>query len=268
MRKLLQPFFSLSRWILCHWEVGRRFTAWYKKFRIERLTMKNRKRLQKRGTSVLKHIHDILSSAGVPYYLEYGSMLGAVREKHFIRHDDDLDFGLPPDAISAKQLYTLVTRKGLKFDKAFAWRGLITEVSFFYKNIPIDFFMTFNIGGKVQGFSFDKFVVREGKHVAQIVKHLWKPDFKGVHEIDFMGVPTLLLNYAEESLTRTYGDWKTPVENFRGKDKDVYRISVEDEAEMLISAEELMQYPEKPSASSSQIVDDWFEVVEGEHLDV
>ena len=260
MRKLLQPFFSSARWVLCHWEAGRRFTAWYKKFRSDHLILNNRKRLQQHGTSALKYIHESLSEVGVSYYLEYGSMLGAVREKHFILHDDDLDFGLPPNAISAKQLCSILTRKGLKFDKAFAWRGFITEISFFYKNIPIDFFMTFNIGGKVQGFSFDKFVIRGGKHVALIVKHLWKPDFKGVHEIDFMGSTTLLLNYAEESLTRTYGDWRTPVENFRGKDKDTYRISVMDEAEIIMNEKELMQYPEKPSASSSQIIDDWFDI--------
>lgn len=258
MRKLLQPFFTFVRWVICHCGWGRRFTAWYKKRRDDRRTAKARARLQRLGAAALGEIHEILSSEGIPYYLEYGSMLGAVREGHFILHDDDLDFGLPPDAVDAKKLCRHLITRGLSFDKAFAWRGFITEMSFFLRGIPVDFFLTFNIAGKVQGFSFDKFVSRDGRNVALVVKHLWKPDYAGVHDIDFMGVKTSMLNRAEESLTRTYGDWRTPVHNFKGKDKDAYRISVEDEADIILGLEEFLNYPERPASEIEEIIDDWF----------
>lgn len=54
------------------------------------LKFKN-KRLLKQGISVLSNFDEILSANNIPYSLIFGTLLGAVREKGFIKHDLDID---------------------------------------------------------------------------------------------------------------------------------------------------------------------------------
>lgn len=45
----------------------------------------------KNGISVLKKFDEIMTSINTPYVLAFGTMLGAIREKGFIKHDLDID---------------------------------------------------------------------------------------------------------------------------------------------------------------------------------
>ena len=51
--------------------------------------------IQKGSLTVLKKIREIFDKNGWKYYLAYGTLIGAVRQKGFIPWDDDLDIWVP-----------------------------------------------------------------------------------------------------------------------------------------------------------------------------
>ena len=52
------------------------------------------RRVQLRLLEMAKSIRDILERHDIPYFITYGTLLGAVRHQGFIPWDDDFDFYL------------------------------------------------------------------------------------------------------------------------------------------------------------------------------
>lgn len=54
--------------------------------------LKNRNRIfLQYSQELLTNFHQAMNEVGIPYWLEFGTLLGAVREHSFISHDFDLD---------------------------------------------------------------------------------------------------------------------------------------------------------------------------------
>ena len=51
--------------------------------------------VHKRVLCIAKEFDRICTEHSIPYYMLYGTMLGAIRHKGFIPWDDDMDFGVP-----------------------------------------------------------------------------------------------------------------------------------------------------------------------------
>lgn len=58
------------------------------------LKQKENKNFLKNGKTTLEQANMVFEELGVEYWLEFGTLLGAVRNKDFIKHDTDLDLGM------------------------------------------------------------------------------------------------------------------------------------------------------------------------------
>lgn len=100
-----------------------------------------RKALQETGLDMLRAVEEALGKTNARFYLEYGSLLGMVRDGHFIGHDDDIDFAVYIDeSFTWEDLETALTKAGMKKLKQFVFRGECTEQTYQMGKLTADFF--------------------------------------------------------------------------------------------------------------------------------
>lgn len=86
---------------------------------------------------LLYKIDDALNEAGIFYWLDYGTLLGAIREHDFIKHDEDIDIGVKYE--DYKKVPDAMAAKGIKmFAQSFVngQKGVIQR--YIYKGITFD----------------------------------------------------------------------------------------------------------------------------------
>lgn len=108
-----------------------------------------RRRLRKVGPEILRRVYRICEEEKIPCFVDYGTLLGCVRDHGFIRHDDDVDFGLLPTFTDAARLARRLMAEGFLFKRAFRYEGKITEIAFFYNRVSVDFFFNFQEGRRL-----------------------------------------------------------------------------------------------------------------------
>lgn len=117
---------------------------------------RRRRKMFKWGLPMMDAIDKAMKDNGVPYTLVYGTLLGAVREKGFIKHDCDVDMALWADEDYSKAFAQLeamgFTRKrSITVDDG----RLGHEETFKYHSASVDFFFFYPDGeGKYYGTSF------------------------------------------------------------------------------------------------------------------
>ena len=118
------------------------------KFAVEIDTAIRNKKLQKAfkkyGLEALIQADKALRSVDSFVFLDFGTLLGAYRDKGFIPHDWDLDVGilaarLPTNLSKILEKYGFVREKQFYIKET----GLITEEVYSYKGVQIDFFIYF-----------------------------------------------------------------------------------------------------------------------------
>ena len=60
--------------------------------------------LRKLGGEAFERVYAIMSKQGYPYFANYGTLLGVVRENGYVKNDDDIDLSVPANTISAGDL--------------------------------------------------------------------------------------------------------------------------------------------------------------------
>lgn len=104
--------------------------------------MENKKReffLKYAEESLLK-VKEALDKNNITFWLDFGTLLGAVREKDFIKHDLDMDLGILYENDIDKKVEKALGEAEIKKIHEFTLDGQIVEQTYEYKGLTFDIF--------------------------------------------------------------------------------------------------------------------------------
>ncbi len=173
---------------------------------------KQRKLLHSVGKTAMQKLNEAFEELKIPYWLTYGTLLGAYRDKGFISHDLDIDLGLFLSDYS-----NLIDIK--LSEKGFIRERKITidngdyglEETYNYKGIGIDLFYFTQRGNEVyshgfineEGTSWEKTVAKYGGYLVRELSFPWEGN---IERIDFLGAKYPIPPCIEKHLASFYGD--------------------------------------------------------------
>jgi hypothetical protein len=177
------------------------------------------KLLKKYGLEALIQADKALRSVDSFMFLDFGTLLGAYREKNFIAYDSDLDVGILYE-LMPQNLPELLRKYGFKHLKNSYVKdtGLITEDVYSYKGLHIDFWIYFKKDN-------DLFCYLGRKHETKPPKYVTEADgfpcrlswvtAAGFSEMDFLGHKFYAPNNTPQWLGEIYGSsFMTPIKQW------------------------------------------------------
>lgn len=90
---------------------------YYRKIVFKKQDLLKNERFKENGLRVIDEFDRTLSDNSISYILMFGSLLGAIREKGFIKHDLDIDIAISNEDYSPK-INTVLTKEGFKLLKS------------------------------------------------------------------------------------------------------------------------------------------------------
>ena len=169
-------------------------------------------------------VDDVLSEHRYPFWLNYGTLLGAYREQDFIKHDNDLDIGMYWE--DRERVKELLIDAGLKLLSVITYGDLDSpdsaEYRFEYNGVYVDInFYTVVHGIAITYnpiFFSDQDYNIKGKNIPVKVEQVDSP-FTGLKKIAFVGREFYVPENTEEYLIANYGEnFMTPVAEFNYHD--------------------------------------------------
>jgi len=144
----------------------------------------------------LIEVRDILNKKNINYFLLFGTLLGAYREKDFIKHDKDIDIGIFLDSKNDLEdlvLQGVFAEKNIKFFKD---RGYSLQKGDSYMDI-----YPFTMDG-------DEYRSLLGWEYNYRLKKKYFP----TERIEFVGEEFETISNIEDYLIEKYGEnWRTPI---------------------------------------------------------
>jgi len=147
-------------------------------------------------------VADALESRGIRFFLDYGTLLGAIRERDFIEHDNDIDLGVFDDILADYARFYGICRDlwkhGIRLGAI--WDG--GAICFRYADLSLDLNRYVKADGQYA-------ISLYGKKSYYPARHLDELD-----QIEFCGRVFSCPKYSDELMTLGYGDtWKSPVKD-------------------------------------------------------
>ena len=168
-------------------------------------------------------------------WLDFGTLLGFYREKDFINHDLDMDFGIiinDYDDFLEKEKYLI--KKGFSRTKEFYYKNRLVELSYSYKGLNVDFIVYHRKADVIESDTIFFMMNALGKPTRYEVYNYNLP-FSELEEHNFKAVEIKVPNNAREYLSKLYGeDFEVPNTNYNWKENPIYKRVSSEEANVIL----------------------------------
>jgi phosphorylcholine metabolism protein LicD len=156
----------------------------------------------------------ILEELGIEYFLAYGTLLGAVREKDFIEHDLDIDIYITEPSFKM-DFFKKAIEHGFEIKNIFGMLKYGGEISVKRDKIKIDIFFLYFDEKKQQYWNA---IWLNGcvNGPTDMIKHVYPAEiFNYIRGANIQGRYFIAPIKQEEYLELVYGkDWRTPKKEF------------------------------------------------------
>lgn len=174
------------------------------------LNLKLRKRaFPKFAVETLLKLSNTLKQNNLEHWLEYGTLLGLVRDSKLIQHDLDLDVGVftPQDSTLYRRI---LASAGFKLIKVWYLDGVVIEETYSYKNVHVDLYYFQKVGDKLIAYTcyrqrtidnnlkFNQYNVLRYSYVGYMDNVL----------LDVLGHKFFIPRNYEQLLEQKYGNWR------------------------------------------------------------
>lgn len=168
----------------------------YKNVRKEKIEReKKAENLLTVGRDILEILNGVSNETKVKYWLEFGTLLGKVRDNNFIGHDVNFDIGIMKDEITADFLVEIES-KGFKRVDSLRLEDSLKYLKYLYKEIEVEIFLFERLDDKV--FTYYK------NNDDEIMGY--KLSNSTLEEARFMGIETRIPRNSTKRLIEIYGE--------------------------------------------------------------
>ncbi len=189
------------------------------------------KRLQKYGADCLRRLHETLTSNGIVYHCDYGTLLGFIRDNGFIPHDDDVDITIPVCAQKTPQeVLKVLLANGYQYLHGFEYDGRLGEFTVIDKtDISIDVFFAEAMANTTETvYGFQPIWRTDYAYPSENANTLIRYVFKTPTSITTMNVCGAIVSVpenADEVIASEYGqEWKTPDSKFNTVNDRIHEV--------------------------------------------
>ncbi len=179
---------------------------------------KRQKRLQKCGPAVLTRLHQLLQKHNVPYYCDYGTLIGLVRDNGFIKHDDDFDISIQPNTMRPAEVLKIFLDAGYGFVHGFNYEGRVMEFTVADSSgVTIDVFFPVKMDAEGMIHGYQPIWEPTRAYPSEKANTVIEYDFveaTGITTIKVVGTEARIPGNFDEVLTSEYGPWKVPDSKF------------------------------------------------------
>ena len=189
------------------------YRASFGKLKTKYLFNYQKKMLQKNGLKLINEISQSLTKYGATYFLDFGTLLGVVRDKQLISHDRDIDFGVYfDDSFTPAVLHKAMQEIGLKRVHTFTFRGDVKEVTYSSGVTNIDFFKHEETETETMSYTFHRLLDEPYETDDQYsVLRRHRVHISGTKTIKLSGYSLRIPENEEEYLESVYtASWRVP----------------------------------------------------------
>lgn len=176
------------------------------------------KRMSLYGNELLNEANKALEQTGVEYFLDFGTLLGFIREGGFIEHDPDIDISVIYFEGVEEIIDQALTKNGFKKYLEYKKSGMIVEEAYVYKGVKMDVFYLFEDkenGGKLSYHSFITEKIEYNEPYNKSTYTFVHSPFLGTKQLDNQNVSFRIPINEYDWIEERYGqNWRIPVKEW------------------------------------------------------
>ena len=183
------------------------------------LPLKKRIRcLHENGDEAMQRITKVIEDTGYEAFCDFGTLLGIIREKDFLKQDFDIDIGIVDRGdFSWDVLDEHLRKQDFRARHYFSNQGKKTEYTYvFREQLTVDFFLYTPAEDDTMSWNYyfeDTSLVHEQGEMS--IRVTTYPQTHGIQKVPFRGTEVFIPCEPEKHLEAAYGKgWKVPDPNY------------------------------------------------------